>query len=87
MKLDIADSKALSEISPSALTAYLRSRGWAAMRVEHELGFFHKRSIARTRSAMFCFASTLVTIRAEFERSWRTWRSSRTGASMTFIRI
>jgi hypothetical protein len=42
MKLDIADAKALSEIPPSALTAYLRSRGWAAVRVEHELGFFHK---------------------------------------------
>jgi hypothetical protein len=42
MKLDIADSRALSGISPSALTAYFRSRGWAAVRVEHELGFFHK---------------------------------------------
>ena len=42
MKLDIADPEALSELPPSALTAYLRSRGWTALRVEHELGFFHK---------------------------------------------
>lgn len=42
MKLDIADLNALSEISPGTLTAYLRSRGWAAGRVERDLGFFHK---------------------------------------------
>lgn len=38
----IADSKALSELPPSALTSYLRSRGWVTVRVEHELGFLHK---------------------------------------------
>ncbi|TMQ03028.1 MAG: hypothetical protein E6J91_48750 [Deltaproteobacteria bacterium] len=42
MKLDIADFKTLSDIAPGTLTAYLRSRGWAPLRVEHELGFFHK---------------------------------------------
>lgn len=42
MKLDIADLKALSEISPNTLTAYLRSRGWKAGQVERDLGLFHK---------------------------------------------
>jgi len=42
VKLDIADAKALAALAPSALTAYLRGRGWAAVRVEHEVGFFHK---------------------------------------------
>jgi hypothetical protein len=42
VKLDIADSKVLSKLAPTALTAYLRSRGWMAVRVAQELGFFHK---------------------------------------------
>jgi hypothetical protein len=42
MKLNIADAKALSEIPPNSVTAYLRSHGWALTRVENEVGFFHK---------------------------------------------
>lgn len=42
MKLAIADTRALSEISPNAVIAYLRSHGWTPLRVEHEVGFFYK---------------------------------------------
>lgn len=42
MKLDIADPQALAQLPPSAVTAYLRSRGWTAARVEHERGYFYK---------------------------------------------
>ena len=42
MKLNIADTKALSELSPNALTAYLRSHDWTLARVENEVGFFYK---------------------------------------------
>lgn len=42
MKLELTDAKALSELSPNAVTAYLRSHGWVPVRVEHDLGFFRK---------------------------------------------
>jgi hypothetical protein len=42
MKLNIADTKALSEIPPNSVIAYLRNHGWTPMRVEHEVGFFYK---------------------------------------------
>jgi hypothetical protein len=42
MKLNIADTKALSELPPNAVTAYLRSHDWTLTRVENEVGFFHK---------------------------------------------
>ena len=42
MKLNIADTKALSELPPNAVTAYLRSHGWTLLRDDSEIGVFHK---------------------------------------------
>jgi hypothetical protein len=42
MKLNIADTKALSELPPNAVTAYLRSHDWTLTRVENEVGFSFK---------------------------------------------
>ena len=42
MKLDMFDARALSELSPTAVTAYLLSGGWVQVRVEHGFDVFCK---------------------------------------------
>lgn len=42
MRLELSDAKALAEIPPSAVTAYLRTRGWEPSDIKQDLGFFRK---------------------------------------------
>jgi hypothetical protein len=42
VKLDMSDARALSELTPNAVTAYLRRGGWVQVGVKHGFGVFCK---------------------------------------------